>query len=130
MNRSFIYFTSGIKKETSMTKRYIRIILPLFLIVAAFTLYTACSCNCGKNSNEENFVKGYITIVGNEPFTKLAVKTGDDKIYILQCSKELKDQLWKQQGSFYYILYGDLRKEEEDTAIVVEKVIPFTKDDK
>ncbi len=102
----------------------------LAVIIIAAASFSGCSCNCGKSGSELNYVKGYITVVGNEPFTKLAIKTNDDKIYVLQCSKELKDQLWKQQGSFYYILYGDLRKEEGDTAIVVEKVIPFTKDDK
>ena len=101
----------------------------LAVIITTAASFSGCSCNCGKSGSEQNYVKGYITIVGNEPFTKLAIKTGDDKIYVLQCSKELKDQLWKQQGSFYYILYGDLRKEEGDTAIVVEKVIPVTKGD-
>ena len=113
-----------------MMKRYIRIILPLFLIVSAFTLYTACSCNCGKNSEEESYVKGYITVVGNEPFTKLAVMTDDTKIYLLQCSEELRDQLWKQQGTYYYVTYGDLREQEGVTTIVVEKVIPLNKESK
>ncbi|MHB9041872.1 MAG: hypothetical protein ACYC4T_14560 [Melioribacteraceae bacterium] len=112
-----------------MIKKNLREFILASVIIAAVVSFAGCSCNCGKKSSEQNYVKGYITVVGNEPFTKLAVKTGDDKIYILQCSKELKDQLWKQQGSFYYILYGDLHKEEGDTAIVVEKVIPVTKGD-
>ncbi|MHB8907230.1 MAG: hypothetical protein ACYC6D_14010 [Melioribacteraceae bacterium] len=111
-----------------MIKKNLREFILASVIIAAVVSFAGCSCNCGKK-REQNYVKGYITVVGNEPFTKLAVKTGDDKIYILQCSKELKDQLWKQQGSFYYILYGDLHKEEGDTAIVVEKVIPVTKGD-
>ena len=108
-------------------KRYVRIILPLFLIVTAFALYTACSCNCG-SMMEENTVKGYITIVGNEPFTKLALKTDDDKIFILQVSNELKNELLKKQGNYYYIKYGDLRKENGISTIVVEKIIPISSD--
>ena len=112
-----------------MIKKNLREFILASVIIAAVVSFAGCSCNCGKKSSEQNYVKGYITVVGNEPFTKLAVITNDNKVFLLQCSKELKNQLWKQQGSFYYILYGDLRKEEGDTAIVVEKVIPVTKGD-
>jgi len=111
-------------------KRYIRIILPLFLIVAAFTLHTACSCNCGKTDDTENTIKGYITIVGNEPFTKLAIRTDDNKTYVLQVSKELKNELLKRQGNYYYIKYGDLREENGISTIVVEKIIPLNNETK
>ena len=110
-------------------KEQLRNILPIIVIAGVFSLFSACSCNCGKDTNE-NMVKGYITVVGNEPFTKLAIKTDDNKIYTLRCSKEMKENLLKQQGNFYYIKYVDLLTDEGDTAIVVEKVIPLTKDDK
>ncbi len=110
-----------------MIRKKITLFLLSAIIIAAF--FSGCSCNCGKSGSELNFVKGYITVVGNEPFTKLAIKTGDDKIYVLQCSKELKEDLWRKQGSLYYIFYGDFHKELGDTIIVVEKVIPVTKGD-
>lgn len=113
-----------------MMKRYIQIILPLFLIVASFILYTACSCKCSKAGDKENTIKGYITVVDNEPFTKLAINTDDNKIYLLQCSKELSDQLWKQQGTYFYVTYSELKELEGIKTLVVEKVIPLTKDDK
>ena len=75
--------------------------------------------------DDSNTVEGVITVIGNEPFTRLAVRTDDNKIYILQVSKELKDELWKKQGNFYYIKYGELRKEEGVSTLVVEKVIPI-----
>jgi hypothetical protein len=110
-----------------MTKKN-KMIVPAFIIIAAILSFNGCSCNCGKNNNQESFVKGYITVVGNEPFTKLAIKTDDDKIYVLQCSKELKEDLWKKQGSFYYIIYNGLKEEENSPTIAVEKVFPLTKD--
>jgi len=79
----------------------------------------ACSCNCGKNSEEENTLVGYITVIGNEPFTKLAVRTDEDKTYVLQASKELVLELMKNQGSYYYIKYGELRKEGDHSILVV-----------
>lgn len=126
INRSFIYFTFGIKKETLMVKRYILIILPLSLIIAALALSTACSCNCGK----KNTIRGYITVIGNEPFTKLAVRTDEDKTFVLQLSKELKEELLKKQGGYYYIQYGDSKEEAGYSIIIVEKVVPINKTEK
>lgn len=100
------------------------LIFPFFLLIISFS---AC-CNCGKNLDADNSVKGYITIIGNEPFTKLAIRTDDNKTYVLQVSKELKDELWKKQGNYYNIKYGDLREEEGISTLVVEKVIPIIKE--
>lgn len=106
------------------------ILVPLFLIIIGSVFIAACSCNCGNNSDGSNTLKGYITIIGNEPFTKLAIRTDEDKTYVLQVSKELQDELWKKQGSYYYIEYGDLREEKGNSTIVVEKVVPVTKSEK
>ena len=91
--------------------------------------FSAC-CNCGKNLDESNTVKGFITVIGNEPFTKLAIRTDDNKTYVLQVSKELKDELWKKQGNYYYVKYSDLREEEGVSTLVVEKVISINKEKK
>jgi hypothetical protein len=129
MNRTFIYFARSLIKESEMIKNNLRIVVLTSVLVALTAFFTSCSCNCGKN-NEENFVKGYITVVGNDPFTKLAVKSVDDKIYILQCSKELESLLSKDQGSFYYIIYSESRIEKDSTIIVVEKVLPLKNENK
>lgn len=100
----------------------------VFLFCAAY--FTACSCGCGDSGNQSSAVTGYIAVVGNEPFTKLAIQTDDNKTYILQCSKELHDELWQQQGRFYAVQYGDMRKEEGMDVLVVEKVIPLKKENK
>ena len=108
---------------------YKQIFLLLSLILSAVYI-SACSCNCGKSSAESNTVHGYIAVVGNEPFTKLAIQTDDNKTYILQCSKELHDELWKHQGGFYEVQYGDSRNEDGVPVIVVEKVIPIKRENK
>ena len=102
------------------------LILPLVLLMISLG---AC-CNCGKNLDETNTVKGFITVIGNEPFTWLAIRTDDNKTYILQVSKELKDELWKKQGSYYYIKYRDIKEVEGVSTLVVEKVIPIIKEEK
>jgi len=103
--------------------------LIIFSIIAISIYLTAC-CNCGKGIATEKSVRGTITVIGNEPFTKLAIKTDDGKIFILQCSKELNDELWKKQGSYYYVQYGDMREESGTSAVIVEKVIPIVKETK
>jgi hypothetical protein len=100
------------------------------LVIIAIISYIqfGCSCGCGKNNSEERYVKGYITVVGNEPFTKLAVKTEDGKVYILKCSKELENDLIKKQGGFYYIQYTNTEQQEGVSVIEVEKAIPVIKE--
>ena len=102
------------------------LILPSLLLMISFSM----CCNCGKNLDETNTVKGFITVIGNEPFTRLAIRADDNKTYILQVSKELKDELWKKQGSYYYIKYGDIKEVEGVSTLVVEKVIPIIKEEK
>ena len=101
----------------------------LFLIAFLIgSIYLAACCSCGKAASKENTIQGYITVVGNEPFTKLAIMGDDGKTYILKCSKELEKELWKKQGNFYLIQYGDSREEEGNTVYIVEKVVPIIKE--
>ncbi len=101
-----------------------RLLFFSFFTIFSLVIIYGCSCGCG-SSNQDNVVKGYIAVVGNEPFTKLAIQSDDNKTYILQCSDELHKELMQHQGSRYYIQYGDSRKEGDRTILVVEKVIPI-----
>lgn len=101
--------------------------LLLSVFLSAFVL-NACSCGCGKA--EENSIKGFITVIGNEPFTKLAIKADDGKYYVLLSSKELNSELNKKQGSYYLIQYGEKRTEENNEVLIVEKAIPIKNDSK
>jgi hypothetical protein len=105
-----------------------RLIVYVFILFFLMLGLEACSCGCG--STNEKVVKGYIAIVGNEPFTKLAIQSDDTKTYILECSKELEKELWQKQGIRYYVQYSELRKEGDRTILVVEKVIPIITENK
>jgi len=105
-----------------------KMILSFFFMLLVIS-FSGC-CNCSKNTNGSNIIKGYITVVGNEPFTKLAIRADDNKIYVLQVSKELQDELLKKQGNHYYIKYGEIREEQGETILVVEEVIPINKENK
>lgn len=99
------------------------------IILLIGSLYvSACSCGCGKT--EDNVKKGFVTVIGNEPFTKLAIKTDDGKFYVLKSSKELSAELSKKQGSYYLIQYGELRTEDDNEVLIVEKAIPIKNENK
>jgi hypothetical protein len=98
-----------------------------FLIFSA-VLISACSCGCSSGSISDNSVRGSIVVVSNPPFSNIAIKTDEGKFYILDCSKELENQLWKEQGNFFYIKFKEMREENGETIIVVEKVLPLKKD--
>lgn len=102
--------------------------LELIILVFISIGFTAC-CSCG-SSGDENVVKGVIVIVGHEPFTKLAVKLDDEKNYILECSEELKKELWNQQGNFYAIQFSKKKIEADETILIVEKITPLNKNTK
>ncbi|MEW6652355.1 MAG: hypothetical protein AB1394_02685 [Bacteroidota bacterium] len=99
-----------------------KMLLIIYVVVSAFYL-NACRCPC--NKMESGTIKGFITVIGNEPFTNLALKTKDGKFYILKSSKELNAELNKQQGSYYLIHYGEKRTEENNDVLIVEKAIPI-----
>lgn len=92
--------------------------LPLLVLVVLFI--TGC-CSCG--SGEENVVKGVITVVGNDPFARLAVKLDNNKAYLLECSEKLKKELWNQQGNSYAIHFSESRMENGIPVLVVDKAI-------
>ena len=102
------------------------------LIIASLVLLTfllsAC-CNCG--SNNENIVKGVITMVGHDQFSRLAVKLENNKAYLLDCSKEIEDELMKNQGNSYAIQFSSIKLEDGVPVLKVEKIAkinPSTKD--
>lgn len=97
------------------------------VLLLAITVLTYGCCNCGKNIAEGSAVSGKIIIIGNDPFTKLAIQTDDEKVYILECSEELRKELWNKQGDLYLVSFSDLKVVEERDVLVVEKVMPIKK---
>lgn len=100
----------------------------LFLTFLSLSIFISGCYSSGEGNRSANVVKGTITVIGNEPFTQLAVRTDNDKVYVLQCSKELKEELLKQQGNYYYIQFGGTLEKSGTTTLIVEKVIPIVKE--
>ena len=74
-----------------------------------------------KTSVDSTFYEGQITVVGNEPFTKLALIIDDTTIYTLECDKATKDSLWKNQGKYYRIFANEKIVTKTGTKLKIDK---------
>jgi hypothetical protein len=99
-----------------------RSLLPIFSLFLGVSILYGC-CNCSKSVSEGNTIKGILTALGNEPFVEIGIKTEDNTNYQLICSKELKTELMKQQGTWYAIQYREQITENGVHKLVVEKAI-------
>ncbi|MCP5061995.1 MAG: hypothetical protein GY936_05970 [Ignavibacteriae bacterium] len=78
-----------------------------------------------KTSVKKSFIIGQIAVVGNEPFTELGLIVNDTTVYTLDCNKELKETLLKNQGQNYKIFIKDGIKYETKnklSVIAAEKI--------
>ncbi len=89
----------------------------------------SCSCKTknydevsnSKTNTKDVFYEGKITVVGNEPFSKLGLMVNDSTIYILECDKETEDSLLKNQGKFYKIFFDQSKAATKSMTLVVIK---------
>ena len=89
------------------------------LILSAVLFIYGCA---GSNSTlPAKFVVGNIVVVGNEPFTKLALQTGPSGIILLDCDKETKDFLLNNQGRNVKIFYEIRDDTKAPNAVYVKK---------
>jgi hypothetical protein len=67
---------------------------------------------------------GVIMIVGNEPFTRLSIRTDEKSVYLIKCGHDLKRMLLANQGKKVIVFYiGIEEKEPADEIDVVRAVI-------
>jgi hypothetical protein len=53
---------------------------------------------------------GQIMVVGNEPFTRLAVHLGSEKVYLISCDENTKRFLMSNQGRIAKLVYSEIRE--------------------
>ncbi|KUO60998.1 hypothetical protein APF79_12630 [bacterium BRH_c32] len=94
-----------------------RIIFTLLFAFIFVLINTGCSCNCG----EKETLKGMVVVVGNEPFTKPALKLDDGTIFIIEGSEEIVSELLNNQGVKYAVTLGTFRDGPDGKILVVEQ---------
>ena len=96
--------------------------LKLFTAFLLISLFTALGCSSSKkDNNAEKSLTGQIEVVGNEPFTHLAVKINNEKAYILKCDSTSKNLLEQNQGKKVKIFYKSIDESQKPNIIVVER---------
>ena len=72
-------------------------------------------------SLKAKYIVGVVVVVGNEPFTKLAIQTSPSKVIILDCDKETKNFLLNNQGKTAKIYYEKIDDTKTPNVIIVLK---------
>ena len=93
--------------------------MTLICFISFCYLFNGCSA---ETALSKGFVDGQIMVVGNEPFTKLAVIDRANNCYLIECSEEMKNQLWKKQGSFLRIFFKAHKEDLDGIKLIVNHV--------
>lgn len=59
---------------------------------------------------DDKKVSGTVKVIGNEPFTSLALQTAEGKTYVLQCSSNLRTVLLNHQGYQTTVWYDSVKQ--------------------
>lgn len=108
---------------SSFLKAHQSFFTPFFLLIIA-AIFAGCSC--GQCSNDK-VIEGKIAIVGNEPFTQVALFTDEEESFILICDDEIEKELRGNQGYVYKVAYTGMKKTSEGEGLIVVKVEKITK---
>jgi hypothetical protein len=93
-------------------------------LVLVFFLSFCCLVNgCAADRVlPKGFIDGQIVVVGNEPFTKLAVLDSASNCYILECTVEMKNELWKKQGANVRVFFDSHKLDPDGIKLIVNHI--------
>lgn len=86
----------------------------IMLLLYFTILGCASSQKCG---DEEKEVKGISAFVGNEPFTKMAIITDKNDVFVYTAPDSIGTLLYKNQGHYFDVKYIDV-KDSSDIHII------------
>lgn len=80
----------------------------------------------GVTDRQSSTLVGRIQLVGNEPFTALAVETGDGEVLIVNCDQTLAQYLRENQGKKFQLTYtpGELTPRGRSVNVVRAEQLP------
>jgi hypothetical protein len=65
---------------------------------------------------------GKIFVIGNEPFTKLAIQTSENLMFPLKCEKKIETELQAIQGKIIKVKYDGTKPSPEGLMLIVTNV--------
>lgn len=94
------------EKETNPLMRVTSVTV---IVSVAFVLLAGCGTATNKFAPPKT-MEGRVMVVGNEPFTDLAIAVGEDKVYIIHCDDATRQLLLSNQGKTAIVTYDEIRK--------------------
>jgi hypothetical protein len=82
--------------------------ITLQLISLLIILILGCTA-VKDNENQVKEIDGKSTVVGNEPFTKMAIITDNNEVYIYTAPDSIKTLLYKNQGNYFNVKYLEVK---------------------
>jgi hypothetical protein len=96
----------------------------IITLIYLLPLLIISGCSSSKNNVQAmNNLIGEVEIVGNEPFTNLALRVDSAKIYILKCDNKTRDLLEKNQGKMAKIYYKSIDKSQRPNILIVDNAV-------
>jgi uncharacterized protein YcfL len=96
----------------------------IITLIYLLPLLIISGCSSSKNNVQAmNNLIGEVEIVGNEPFTNLALRVDSAKIYILKCDNKTRDLLEKNQGKMVKIYYKSIDKSQRPNILIVDNAV-------
>jgi hypothetical protein len=80
-----------------------------YLFIAIVILVCGCGSSQGSFDPPRTLI-GQIMVVGNEPFARLAVQVGHEKVYLITCDETMSKFLLSNQGRIAKLVYSEIRE--------------------
>lgn len=106
---------------TEIIKSLRRSLILIGLVAAAFLIINGCSSSKECMQKE---LRGVSSVVGNEPFTKQAIITDKNEVYILTAPDSIRTLLYDNQGHYFELKYNS---DKDSAGIHIIKVIEAKK---
>ncbi len=98
----------------------------ILMVLAAAVIFAGCASTKATSGLKE--LVGQVVVVGNEPFTNLALQVSPSLNYILDCRGKTLDTLLGNQGKWVKIFYNKIEEKNNLKTIKVEKAEILTKE--
>ena len=82
------------------------------LLILIIIVVLGCGSSQGAFDPPRTFI-GQIMVVGNEPFTRLAVQVEHTKVYLIACNNNTKEFLLGNQGRIVELIYNEIRETQQ-----------------
>ncbi len=82
---------------------------PVFAFIAALVFVVACSAS-RDTIDPPAKMSGQIMVVGNEPFTRLALIVSPEQSYLIACDSATHQLLMSNQGKLADVVYNEIRR--------------------